>query len=171
MKTNIALIGFMGTGKTAVGKLLAEKTGREFLELDAMIEEKAGMTIPEIFRQEGETGFREREIAAVTELSGRKNSVIACGGGVVLNTINIDRLREECLIVCLTASTETVIKRTGEDGGARPLLDTVERAARVAELLKFRKPLYRQAADFTVATSRLSLENVAAAIISKLKVL
>lgn len=168
MKTSLALIGFMGTGKTAVGKLLAEKTGRVFLELDALIEEKAGLTIPEIFRQEGETGFREREIAVVKELAGRTNAVIACGGGVVLNTINIDRLRQESRIICLTASPEIIARRTGEDGGTRPLLDTVDRAAGIVELLKFRKPLYRQAADITVSTSRLGPEGVAAAIINKL---
>ena len=94
MKTNIALIGFMGVGKTVVGQLLAKKLARKFLELDLLIEQKAGKPIPEIFRQDGEITFRELEIAAAKEVASEKDVVIACGGGIVLNKINIDRLRE-----------------------------------------------------------------------------
>ncbi len=112
MKSSIALIGFMGTGKTAAGKALAERLGKEFIELDALIELKAGKTIPEIFQQDGEVIFRELEIGVTKEVSQRKNAVIACGGGVVLNKINIDRLRKECLIVYLTASPRVILKRT-----------------------------------------------------------
>ena len=92
MKSSIALIGFMGTGKTAVGQALAERLGKEFIETDTLIEVKAGRSIPEIFRRHGETAFRELEIEAIKEIAGRDNAVIACGGGVVLNKINIDRL-------------------------------------------------------------------------------
>src|SRR4030042_4587447 len=102
MKTSIALIGFMGTGKTAVGKLLAEKLGKEFIELDALIEKQAGMSIPEIFRKNGEIAFRELEIDITRRIAGRKNAVIACGGGIILNKINIDRLGQEGVFVCLT---------------------------------------------------------------------
>ena len=98
MKTSIALIGFMGTGKTAVGKALAAKLGREFVELDSLIEQKAGKTIPEIFQQDGEIGFRELEIEVAKEVAVKKKAVIACGGGIVLNKINIDRLRKEGII-------------------------------------------------------------------------
>ncbi len=94
MKTNIALIGFMGTGKTAVGRVLAKKLGRKFIEMDGLIEQKAGKSIPEIFQQDGEIAFRELEIEVTKEVAGQQNAVIACGGGVVLNQINIDRLRE-----------------------------------------------------------------------------
>jgi shikimate kinase len=103
MKTNIALIGFMGTGKTAVGRLLAEKLNKKFLEQDSLIEQKAGKSIPEIFRQNGEISFRELEIAATKEIAREQNAVIACGGGVVLNKINIDRLKESSVVVYLTA--------------------------------------------------------------------
>ena len=81
MKTNIALIGFMGTGKTAVGRALSQKLDKEFLELDPLIEQNAGMTIPQIFEKYGEIGFRELEIAVTKEVAERKNAVIACGGG------------------------------------------------------------------------------------------
>jgi shikimate kinase len=169
MKAGIALIGFMGTGKTVVGRLLATKTGREFLELDAIIEEKAGRSIPEIFRTEGETGFREREIAAVKEIAGKNRVVIACGGGVVLNKINIDRLRQGCVIVCLTAKPEVILGRTSADGSGRPLLDVADRVKQVRELLAFRRPYYRGAADITIDTSRLTPEAVAGRILEKLK--
>src|SRR3972149_1337910 len=127
MKTSVALIGFMGTGKTAVGRLLAQKLGREFIELDALVEKRAGKSIPEIFRQDGEIRFRELEIEAVKEVARRKNAVIACGGGIVLNAINIDRLRQECIIVCLTASPSVVLKRTSADKDGRPLLAVSDR--------------------------------------------
>jgi shikimate kinase len=168
LKTGIALIGFMGTGKTVVGRLLAAKTGKEFLELDAIIEEKAGRSIPEIFRTEGEAGFREREIAAVKEIAGKKNAVIACGGGAILNKINIDRLRQECVIVCLTASPEVILERTAADDIGRPLLDVADRARQVRELLAFRRPFYRASADITVNTSRLRPGTVAGKIQEKL---
>ena len=92
MKTSIALIGFMGAGKTAVGKALSEKLGKEFIELDPLIIEKAGKPIPRIFTEDGEIAFRELEIEVTKEVSGKKNAVIACGGGVPLNKINIERI-------------------------------------------------------------------------------
>jgi len=158
----------MGTGKTAAGKALAQRLGKEFIELDALIELKAGKTIPEIFQQDGEIAFRELEIGVTKEVSQRKNAVIACGGGVVLNKINIDRLKEECLIVYLTASPRVILKRTSGDEN-RPLLKTAERALRIRELLKFRKPFYERAADITINTSKLDITSVVAQIINKLK--
>lgn len=127
MKTNIALIGFMATGKTAVGKLLAQKLGKKFIELDAVIEKKAGMSIPDIFRRDGEIRFRELEIEAVRDVSAAKNNVIACGGGVVLNTINIDRLKKESVIICLEASPSVILRRTSRDKDNRPLLNVTDR--------------------------------------------
>jgi shikimate kinase len=168
MKTNIALIGFMGTGKTVVGKLLAQKLDKDFIELDTLIEKKAGKSIPEIFRQDGEIQFREFEIAVTREVDGKKNVVIACGGGIVLNTINIDRLRQECIIVCLTASLSTILKRTSADKDGRPLLAVADRLRQIKELLKFRQPFYERAADIIVNTSRLKVEGVVERIIGKL---
>jgi shikimate kinase len=169
MKTSIALIGFMGTGKTVVGKILAEKLGKEFIELDALIEKKAGKPIPAIFRDEGEIRFRELEIEATREVAGRKNAVIACGGGIILNKINIDRLGIECVIVCLAASPAVILKRTSTDKDGRPLLAGADRVNRVGKLLKLRRPYYERAADITINTSRLKPESVARRIGEKVK--
>ncbi len=168
MKSNIALIGFMGTGKTAVGRLLAERLGREFIELDVLIEEKAGKTIPEIFKQEGEIAFREREIEATREVAEKENAVIACGGGVVLNQINVDRLRKQSVIVYLTASPDAILKRTSSDKDERPLLVAEDKAAKVDALLKSREPFYERAADITVDTSELEVTGVVEQILAGL---
>ena len=91
MKTSVALIGFMGVGKSAVGEELAARLGKKLVRVDALIESKAGKSIPRIFEEEGETTFREREIEVIKEIAAEKDQVIDCGGGVVLNRINIDR--------------------------------------------------------------------------------
>ena len=169
MKTSIALIGFMGTGKTAAGRVLAERLGKEFVETDALIEQRADKSIPEVFRQDGEVAFRELEIEVIRELAGRKNTVIACGGGAVLNKINIDRLRKECIIVYLTASPGVILERTAADENERPLLPAADRAGEIAKLLRFRRPFYERAADVKIATSRLDAAGVAERIIGKLR--
>jgi len=169
MKTSIALIGFMGTGKTVVGKALAEKLNREFVELDVLIEQKAGKPISEIFQQDGEVAFRELEIEVAKEVSENKNQVIACGGGLVLNKINIDRLKEDSVIVYLTASPRVILERVLGDGGERPLLKASNKAEKIQELLRFRKPFYEQAADIKIDTSKLDIGAVTEQIINKVK--
>lgn len=169
MKRNIALTGFMGSGKSAVGKVLAGRLGRRFVELDDVIEEMAGKSIPDIFRQDGEIAFRELEIEATGRVSKGSDLVIACGGGIVLNMINIDRLRETSRIVYLTASPGAVLRRTRADDNERPLLDVPAPAERIRELLRFRRPFYERAADLRISTSRLSTDSVAERIISQLK--
>ncbi len=169
MKTNIALIGFMGTGKTAVGQLLAKKLGRKFVELDLLIERKAGKSIPEIFQQDGEIAFRELEIEATRKIAQEKYSVIACGGGLVLNKINIDRLREGARIVYLTASPRVILKRVLSEVGQRPLLAVDDPSETISELLKFRKPFYERAADIKLNTSKLDISAVVEQIIDKLR--
>jgi len=169
MKTSIALIGFMGTGKTAVGKALADRLGKEFVELDSLIVQKAGKTIPEIFNQDGEVAFRELEIEVAKEAAKRKNAVIACGGGVVLNEINIERLRKGCIMVYLTASPRVILKRTSSDENERPLLMKPNKALHIQELLKFRKPFYERAADIKIDTSKLDIDSAAEQIIKKVK--
>jgi shikimate kinase len=169
MKTSVALIGFMGTGKTVAGRILAEKLGKKFIELDALIEKKAGKPIPAIFKDDGEIRFRELEIETTREAAGEKNAVIACGGGIVLNKINIDRLVRECLIVCLTASPAVILKRTSVDKEDRPLLAVADRAGQIKELLSFRRPYYQRAADVTINTSRLRPDTVARQIAEKVR--
>ena len=169
MKTSIALIGFMGTGKTVAGKALAEKLGKEFFELDPLIEKKAGKTIPAIFNEDGEIAFREFEIEVIKEVSKERNAVIACGGGVVLNKINIDRLKKESVIVYRTASPRVILRRTSRDSEERPLLVIANPALTIRELLRFRRPLYERAADTTVNTSRLNIDSVVTKIIAGIK--
>jgi len=169
MKTNIALIGFMGSGKTAVGQVLAKKLDRKFIELDLLIEQKAGKSIPEIFQQDGEIAFRELEIEVAKEIAREKYSVIACGGGIVLNKINIDRLRESSRIVYLTASPRVVLERVSTEEGQRPLLEVENPTLTIQELLEFRKPFYERAADIKIDTSKLDIDSVVEQIIEKLK--
>jgi shikimate kinase len=169
MKTSIALIGFMGAGKTAVGRVLAARLGKELIELDSLIEKKAGKSIPDIFQQDGEIGFRELEIEVAKEVANKKNAVIACGGGIVLNKINIDRLRKECIIVYLAASPVIILKRTSDDKNERPLLDVANRTAQIRELLRFRQPFYERAADIKIDTTRLDIDSVAERIMEKLR--
>ena len=169
MKTNVALIGFMGTGKTAVGEALAKKLNRKFVELDLLIERKAGKSIPEIFQQDGEVAFRELEIEATKEIAKEKYLVIACGGGIVLNKINIDRLREESIIVYFTASPRAIMKRVSSEEGQRPLLEVDNPTQTIRELLRFRKPFYERAADIRIDTSKLDIDSVVEQIINKLK--
>ena len=169
MKTSIALIGFMGAGKTAVGKALAKKLNRKFVDLDYLIKHKVGKPIPEIFQQDGEDAFRELEIEVAKEVSRDKNLVIACGGGIVLNKINIDRLKNDSVIVYLTASPRVILKRTSGDREGRSLLNVSDRISVIRELLRFRKPFYERAADIKINTSKLDIDSVIEQVISRLK--
>jgi len=170
MKTNIALVGFMGTGKTSVGQALAKKLGWQFVEVDALIEHMAGKSTADIFQQDGEIAFRELEIEVTRQVARGRKQVIACGGGVVLNTINIARLKETSVMVLLTASPDTVLKRTAADRTVRPmLLNAEDPAARIRGLLKYRRPFYETAADITLNTSRLDIDAVTDLIIEKLR--
>jgi shikimate kinase len=167
-KSNVALIGFMGVGKSAVGKALAERLGQKLVEVDSFIIQKAGKSIPQIF-QDGEIAFREMEIEAVKEIAGGKDQVIACGGGVVLNKINIDRLKQDAVIVWLTATPGVILKRTRSDGAVRPLIKNDTDLAGIRDMLSYRKPYYQRAADLEVDTSHDAVEEVVDQIIVKLK--
>ena len=169
MKTNIALIGYMGTGKTIIGQALAEKLNLNLIEMDWFIEQEAGMSIPDIFTKEGEIGFREREIAATKKIAEEKSCVIACGGGIILNKINIDRLKESSVIIYLTASPKTILKRVSGEAGQRPLLEVEDQLKTIKNMLKYRGPYYERAAEITVNTSRLGVDAVTELIIARLK--
>ena len=169
MKTNIALIGFMGTGKTAVAEVLADRLDKQFVETDALIEKKAGKSIPDIFEQDGEIAFRELEIGIIKEIAEYNDSVIACGGGVVLNKINIDRMRKKCIIINLKATPSVIAGRTSGDKGDRPLLAVTDRINQIKELLNYRRPFYQRAADIEIDTSRLDINAVVEKIMGELE--
>ena len=169
MKSNIALIGFMGTGKTAVGQVLATRLHRKLIEVDSVIKKIAGKTIADIFRDDGEIAFRELEIKAIKNAAAGEKQVIACGGGVVLNTINIDRLQATGVVINLTASPEIILERLAQDGDNRPLINVNWPPERIKELMQFRKPFYDRATDITINTSKLSIDAVADKIIDRLK--
>lgn len=169
MKTNIALIGFMGAGKSAVGIILAERLKKKYVEVDSRIAGEAGKTIPQIFNEEGEIGFREREIEAIKTIACGKNQVIDCGGGVVLNRINIDRLKQDAVIVWLTASPADIFKRIAGHSKGRPVLKGNVRKSEIRSLMRFRQPFFERAADIEVDTSGLALESVADRIADELR--
>lgn len=159
----------MGTGKTVVGEALARWLNLHFIEVDALIEQKSGKTIAQIFHQDGEIAFREMEIAVIKEVAGSQRSVIACGGGAILNHINTDRLRHNGIIVYLTATPEIIMQRVIGHEQKRPLLQTAKPELTIGELLRTRKALYEDAADITIDTSQLDIAAVVEQIVGRLK--
>jgi shikimate kinase len=164
---NIVLIGFMGTGKTEVGRILSRKLGYVLVDADTEIEKEQGITITEIFKQYGEPKFREIESNVIKRLSEIKNAVISTGGGAVLRQENMDNLRKNGVIICLTASSETILKRTGNNND-RPLLQVDNPLQKIKELLEFRRPYYEKA-DIMIDTEGKSPLQVAEEIIEKVK--
>ncbi len=138
---NIVLVGFMGTGKTSAGKILAEQLGMTFLDMDEEIVRREGRSIPEIFGSDGEAYFREVERSLVRELAEGSGRVIATGGGVVLNPANIDDFSRTGSVVCLWASPEWILKRVGGDTN-RPLLQVDDKLGKIRSMLEARKSLY-----------------------------
>ena len=147
---NLILCGFMGCGKSTVGRLLAQVTDRTFLDMDAYIEEQAGMAIPEIFRLYGEMEFRRLESEACAVLAKRQNLVLATGGGTLVREENARTLSVSGIIILLEISPETVLARL-EGDNTRPLLMRPDREQAVRELMEQRLPLYRKAACVTVS--------------------
>lgn len=163
---NIVLVGLMGSGKSAVGRVLAERLGRPFFDTDALIVEAAGMTIPAIFAQEGEAGFRERERQVIAQVAGRRNQVIATGGGAVMEIGNRIRLRQTGLVIWLQAPVEELVRRATADGVAsRPLLAGTDPLATLRELAARRAPAYAEAAHRSVETAAITPAQVAEQII------
>lgn len=168
-KNSIALIGFMGSGKTTVGRILAGKTGKRLVELDRLIEINAGATIPEIFSSRGETTFREMEIDAVKEIAEVPNQVISCGGGVVLNKINMDRLKENAVVVYLEVNIDEIMQRMQSQSVEKPVLEDPGDPDKVRQLVNFREPFYRSYADISINSTGLTAEETAQEIILRLK--
>ena len=163
----IALIGMMGAGKTSVGRRLAHRLGRAFVDADRELEARCGVSVATIFELEGEDGFRQREAALIDELTARPGLVLATGGGAVLRAENRACLRERAFVVYLRTSPHEVWLRTRRDR-SRPLLQTANPRARIAELMALRDPLYRETAGITIDTGRQPIDQVVAAIIGRL---
>jgi shikimate kinase len=143
------LIGMMGAGKSTVGRLLARRCGFDFIDCDRELEARSGVTIATIFELEGEESFRRREAALIDELTQRPRTVLATGGGAILDEENRGHLRSRGLVIYLRASVDEILRRTNRDR-ARPLLQTTDRRGRIAQLLAEREALYTQIAHVTV---------------------
>lgn len=156
---NLVLVGFMGTGKSAVGRRVARRLGRRLVDMDSVIEQREGRPIPEIFRGAGEAHFRALERALVRELAEARGLVVSTGGGVVVNPDNVADFARTGVVVCLAATPEAILARVGHDTN-RPLLQAPDRMARIAELLEKRRPLYEAIPD-RVDTTGLSADEAA----------
>lgn len=156
----------MAVGKSAVGRTLARKLGRRFVDLDRMIEKSEGMRVQDIFSRKGESYFRQAERQALAEVLGQEEQVIATGGGVVIDEENLRLLRKRSFVVCLTAAPEVLLRRAGKSK-QRPLLKGADRAQRIGELLAQRGKNYAQA-HVAVDTSHLTVEQVVEKILERL---
>ena len=155
---NIFLIGFMGAGKTTVGRALAKNLGRDFVDLDEYLEKKLGITVPRIFSRYGECFFRDTESEALLSVSKKNRQVIATGGGVVLRDENWELMKKRGITVYLKTSPEILWNRI-KDNTSRPLLQVENPYKKLLELLSKRNALYEKA-DFTVDTVNVSPQNI-----------
>ena len=157
-RRNIVLVGFMGSGKTSVGRELAKRLGWSFVDTDELIERMAGKSVPAIFQEDGEPYFRDLESEAIRVAVGCPRAVLATGGGAVLRAENMALLKACGLVVLLDAEPEELYRRVVEEG-SRPLLEVPDPLARIRELLEFRRPYYAQA-DLRVDTTGRTVDEV-----------
>jgi len=162
-KRNIALIGFMGAGKSTVGHYLSEKLKMTFIDVDSEIEKNNKSSIEEIFEHNGEEAFRKMEAREIERVAGMPGRVISCGGGAVLDKDSMNYLRKYCIVIWLWAGIETILKRTGENK-TRPLLNVNDKRSEIETLLMLRKPYYAYASDLFISTDYKKPEEVAARI-------
>jgi shikimate kinase len=164
---NLALIGFMGTGKTSVGRLIAEQLHFDYLDTDEIIQTHTGRTIADIFKTDGEPAFRALEQKVVAELASRVKTVVATGGGLPTNPMNFTSLKTHALIICLWASPEKIWERV-RNQSHRPLLQDADPQKKIRELLAAREPFYRQA-DVLLNTELRSVREVAQQIVHQFR--
>jgi len=171
-KDCIALIGFMATGKSTVGKALSDRLGKDyqFIETDRVVIEITGKSIPKIFEEEGEAKFREYEIEACKKVSQLSKSIISCGGGVVLNESNIEILKQSCHIVLLTATPEVIYSRVMNDGKEnRPIINKKEPFKEIEKNLLEREIYYNSSAEIVIETTDKSVEMIVDEILMQTK--
>jgi shikimate kinase len=157
---NIVLIGYRGTGKSTVGRLLAARLGREFVSTDAEIVKRALRTIPEIVAQQGWDYFRDLESDICRELASRDQLVIDTGGGAILRAQNVEALKKDGTLFWLTASVETIAKRIGGDNQRPSLTGTKSFIDEIQDVLRERTPKYHAAADHSIATDNRSINQL-----------
>jgi shikimate kinase len=166
-KGNVILCGFMATGKSSVGKQLASVLGYNFLDMDAAIEAEEGCSIPQIFSSRGEPAFRELESRMVDRIAEQNGYVIATGGGTIVNSRNLEKLKRCGILVNLAADVQTILQRAGS-ADDRPMLRAADREERIRSLMEQRAYAYAQA-DFSVDTSSLGIDEVVQRILGWLK--
>ena len=167
-RSNIFLVGMMGAGKTTVGRALAQRMKREFVDTDRVLVERTGVAVATVFEIEGEEGFRKRESAVLQEVCEQDGRVIATGGGIVLAAENRRVMRECGTVVYLRARLESLWERTRHDT-SRPLLATPNPKARLAELLTQREPLYREVAHVIVDSGPQSASTLVNRVLAALR--
>ncbi|MFH1655386.1 MAG: shikimate kinase [Candidatus Omnitrophota bacterium] len=158
MKKNIALVGFMGAGKTVVGKELSKRLGMRFVDSDDIIVEREHQPITDIFAKSGEVYFRKIEKEVIKDLCSKDGLVIACGGGVVLDKENMSNLSKNGVIIYLHATPNVIFQRT-KSYKHRPLLNVKDPKKEIEKILESRMQFYNQA-DFTIDTSEMEVEDV-----------
>jgi len=161
---NIYLVGFMGTGKTQVGKKLAKQLERKFLDLDELIKMSENRSISEIFQKLGEPYFRSLEKKMLSEVSKQKECVVSCGGGIVIDPQNIKLMKQTGMMICLSATPEVILKRT-KGFSHRPLLNGEDPKEKIRSLLAEREKFYDQA-DKIIDTSEISVEETSDQILA-----
>ena len=164
---SVFLVGMMGAGKTSVGRLLAQRLGKRFIDADQEIEARCGVSIPVIFEIEGEAGFRQRERQVIDELTMLPDIVLATGGGAVLSEESRVRLHQRGLVIYLKASAAEIWHRTRRDRG-RPLLATSDPQQRIIDLLAAREPLYAETAHVAIESTHESVRSMVARLIDAL---
>mgnify|MGYP001610778090 CR=1 FL=1 len=169
---NIYLTGFMGTGKSAVGRELAKRLNLRLADIDDLIVGKEKRSINDIFSQNGEPYFRKVESETLKEVSLKENQTVSCGGGIVLNPENTALMKQTGRLVCLSARPEVIFERvkrhTHRPQGHRPLLQVADPLAKIRDLLASRKPYYEQA-EFVIDTSEISVKEVVDKILELIK--
>ena len=168
MSVSIFLVGLMGAGKTTIGRALAKKLNKRFVDSDHEIESRTGASIPVIFEIEGEDSFRQREAEIIRELSAQQDIVLATGGGAILRAETRACLKQRGTVIYLRAGINQILQRTGRDKN-RPLLQTADPRRKLEELSRQRDPYYREVADFIIETGRPNVQYLVQAIISQLE--
>jgi shikimate kinase len=164
---NLILTGFMGTGKTEVGRELARLLTMKLIDIDTEIVKSVKMSINQIFEQFGEQTFRKMETEMIEKVSREKNILISTGGGAVLRQENMDALKKTGMVICLMATPETILRRTSGNS-ERPLLQVEKPLEKINELLNFRKPYYEKA-DMIIDTEHKTPLQIAEEIIEKVR--